>query len=180
MAVSVLVVVGAAVLARALARRLGSWNAGTLAVLAGVGVVAVTYLVLPGVDEIPADFPAGVLWEFRLASIGLHVTAWAAIGLLFGALTDRAPGRNVVATAVRAGSGRRTGGHPPLTTREPTRNAAVRMVRSVPPGRRTGCRRRSDVLDVRPRGRRDRRPQARCCWNQLSWAGAFWSKAGRT
>ena len=92
MAVSVLVVVGAAVLARALARRLGSWNAGTLAVLAGVGVVAVTYLVLPGVDEIPADFPAGVLWEFRLASIGLHVTAWAAIGLLFGALTDRALG----------------------------------------------------------------------------------------
>ena len=65
MAVSVLVVVGAAVLARALAGRLGSWNAGTLAVLAGVGVAVTTYLVLPGVDEIPADFPAGVLWEFR-------------------------------------------------------------------------------------------------------------------
>ena len=92
MAVSVLVVVGAAVLARALARRLGSWNAATLAVLAGVGAVAVTYLVLPGVDETPAGFPAAVLWEFRLASIGIQVTAWAVIGVLFGALTDRALG----------------------------------------------------------------------------------------
>ena len=92
MAVSVLVVVGTAVLARALARRLGSWNAGTLAVLAGVGAVAVAYLVLPGVDETPAGFPADVLWEFRLASIGLHLAAWAAIGLLFGTLTARALG----------------------------------------------------------------------------------------
>lgn len=90
MAVSVLVVVGGAVLARVLARRLGSWNAAVLAVLAGLLVVGVTYLVLPGVDETPAGFSAAGLWQFRLAAIGVQVTAWAALGLVFGALTERA------------------------------------------------------------------------------------------
>lgn len=90
MAMSVLVVVGVAVLARTAARRLGSWNAGILAALAGIGVVAAIHLLLPAVDETPVDYPAGVLWEFRLASLGIQLTAWATIGLLFGFLTDRA------------------------------------------------------------------------------------------
>jgi hypothetical protein len=64
--------------------------------------------------------------------------------------------------------------------RDLARNAAVRRCGPSAVGRRTGCRRRSDVLHVQPRGRRERRPQVRCCWNQLSWAGAFWSNAGRT
>lgn len=100
-AASVLVVVGAGMLARVLAGHLGSWNAAVVAALAGTGAVSLLYVLLPGVDETPAGFPAGVLWEFRLASIGMQLTAWAAIGLLFGALTDRALRRTPGVTHAR-------------------------------------------------------------------------------
>jgi hypothetical protein len=75
---------------RRLAPRLGNWNA----TLAGVGVfaaaVAVAYVLLPGVNEVPADFPAVVLWRFRLASLGTQAVMWTTFGLLFGYLTERA------------------------------------------------------------------------------------------
>jgi len=46
---------------------------------------------------VPADFPAVVLWKFRMASFGLQALMWATLGLLFGWLAERrlkpAPGR---------------------------------------------------------------------------------------
>jgi hypothetical protein len=41
------------------------------------------------IDEVPAGFPADVLWNFRLAAWGIQVVLWASIGLLFGWLTER-------------------------------------------------------------------------------------------
>jgi hypothetical protein len=46
--------------------------------------------VLPGVDEVPRDFPAEVLWRFRLATLGIHAILWSVTGLAFGALAERA------------------------------------------------------------------------------------------
>jgi predicted cobalt transporter CbtA len=46
--------------------------------------------VLPSADETPAAFPAGVLWRFRVASLGIQTVLWTALGLVFGALTQRA------------------------------------------------------------------------------------------
>jgi hypothetical protein len=43
---------------------------------------------LPPVDEVPVNFPASVLWNFRLASIGARAVLWAALGLAFGAMTQ--------------------------------------------------------------------------------------------
>jgi predicted cobalt transporter CbtA len=34
-----------------------------------------------------------LLWQFRLASLGMQLVMWATIGLLFGALTERAASR---------------------------------------------------------------------------------------
>ena len=83
-------------LARRLLPRLGGWDAA----LAGVGafavIVAVAMAVLPAVDEVPAAFPAGVLWRFRLASLGTQAVLWAGFGLLFGWLTERAERRVAV------------------------------------------------------------------------------------
>jgi hypothetical protein len=75
---------------RRFAPRLGGWNAALLA--AGVFIVGATviYLVLPPVNEVPADFSATVLWRFRLASLAIQVTLWSTLGLLFGALAQRA------------------------------------------------------------------------------------------
>jgi hypothetical protein len=34
-----------------------------------------------------------VLWRFRVAALGIQVVLWTTIGLLFGALTERAAAR---------------------------------------------------------------------------------------
>jgi len=87
--ISLLVVIGGIVLARALAPRLGSWNAALLAALGGVVAVGLAYAVLPVIDETPTDFRADVLWQFRIASSAIQLTLWATLGLVFGARTDR-------------------------------------------------------------------------------------------
>ncbi|WP_446210296.1 CbtA family protein [Micromonospora sp. IBSANI012] len=83
-----------AVWAGALAYR--SMRAGTpqwsrcAAALAGfLATVAVGYLLLPSFNEVPADFPAELLWDFRLASLGTQLVMWAGIGLAFAALLHR-------------------------------------------------------------------------------------------
>ena len=53
-------------------------------------VVFVAALLLPVVNEVPDDFPAVVLWKFRIASLGAQLIMWTTIGLVFGALTERA------------------------------------------------------------------------------------------
>jgi hypothetical protein len=88
-ALSLVLAAAAAVAARRLAGRLGWWNA---VLVAGVGYVLVTGLVtavLPAVDETPADFPATVLYDFRIASLGGHVVLWTVLALVFAALADR-------------------------------------------------------------------------------------------
>jgi predicted cobalt transporter CbtA len=87
--ISVASAVVAVYLGRRLAPRFGSWDATLLAVAAFVVFIAAVLYVLPTVDEVPADFPATVLWRFRLASLGTQLVVWTTFGLLFGALTER-------------------------------------------------------------------------------------------
>src|SRR5215203_101768 len=56
---------------------------GTVAVLAGL------LLVLPAASD-PGGFPAGLLWNFRLSSLGTQLVLWTGLGVLFGALCERA------------------------------------------------------------------------------------------
>jgi hypothetical protein len=88
-ALSVIATIAATSTARQLARRIGGWNS---AMIGGVGyliVVAVTMVILPPVNEVPGDFPATTLWNFRLASLGTQAVLWAALGLIFGVLAER-------------------------------------------------------------------------------------------
>ena len=87
---SVLVAVLASGLARTLAARVGTWTAAVAGVAAYLLVVAVGGALLPTVDEIPAGFPAAVLYDFRLASLGTQAMLWAVLGLVFGALVESA------------------------------------------------------------------------------------------
>jgi predicted cobalt transporter CbtA len=98
-AISLAAMVGSASLKRLFVPRFGEWNA-TLMVAAGyVVVVAIAALLLPPINEVPAEFPAGVLWNFRVASLGAQFIMWATLGLLFGALTQRAAGGSSPARA---------------------------------------------------------------------------------
>ncbi|GAA1266294.1 membrane protein [Planotetraspora silvatica] len=78
---------------RRLAPRLGGWNAALVAVGVFAVIIGIIYVVMPAVNEVPADFSATVLWRFRLASLAIQLTVWGTLGLLFGGLTDRALGR---------------------------------------------------------------------------------------
>jgi predicted cobalt transporter CbtA len=88
--ISVLALALAVTLARRLAAQFGTWNAAIMAGLAFTVVIVAVQYGLPAVNEVPEQFPAAVLWRFRIASLGMHAVMWAAIGLLFGALTERA------------------------------------------------------------------------------------------
>ena len=88
-AASVLLAAGAVLLGRRLVARFGSWNGVLLAALGYVVVMGVVGALLPVVDETPAGFPATVLYDFRLASLGGQLMLWTVLGLVFGALVDR-------------------------------------------------------------------------------------------
>ena len=88
-AVSVAAVVGAIVLHTKLARRTDGWTAGLAALAGYVLIIGVTAALLPGIDEVPADFPASVLWHFRIASMGLQLVMWSTFGIAFGYAAER-------------------------------------------------------------------------------------------
>jgi len=78
----------AAMLASPLVARLGAWNGTLIAAAVFVVVAGIASLAMPPVDEVPPGFPANVLWDFRLASIGARVVLWGALGLAFGGMTQ--------------------------------------------------------------------------------------------
>src|SRR4051812_33299644 len=88
-AISLLAGVAATRVRRDALAGLGGWNATLAAAGVFVVVIAAAELILPTVHEVPAGFPADVLWRFRIASLGVNATLWAAIGLGFGAAAER-------------------------------------------------------------------------------------------
>jgi predicted cobalt transporter CbtA len=89
-ALSLLTVLVAWLSARALKAR--GFDAPRRRLMVGAGlvlVVAVLFLSLPAGPS-AEGFPSGVLWAFRFSSLGTQVVFWAALGLLFGWLCERA------------------------------------------------------------------------------------------
>jgi hypothetical protein len=70
--------------------RLGGWNAVLVASAAYLTAITAVALALPAVDEVPGEFPATVLWQFRVAAAGAQLILWATLGLAFGVLAERA------------------------------------------------------------------------------------------
>ncbi|KAA6487256.1 CbtA family protein [Agrobacterium sp. SHOUNA12C] len=74
---------------RRLVARYGSWNG---VILAGIGYfvfIALIQYLLPPINEVPEQFSAIVLWQFRITSLGMHAILWATLGLAFGAWAER-------------------------------------------------------------------------------------------
>jgi predicted cobalt transporter CbtA len=92
-AISLAAMVGSAALKGLLVARFGRWNANLTMAACYIVIVVIAGLLLPVVNEVPEEFPAVVLWKFRIASLGAQVIMWATLGLLFGALTERAVDR---------------------------------------------------------------------------------------
>lgn len=74
---------------RRAAAKLGAWNGSIVGVVVFVAIIAAVQLSMPVINEVPAAFPAVLLWKFRIAAIGMQVIMWTTIGLLFGAMVER-------------------------------------------------------------------------------------------
>lgn len=88
-ALSVVLAVVAVSVGRLLADRWGAWTGGLLGAGGYLAAMAVCAGVMPVVDEVPAEFPASLLWTFRIAALGTQLVLWTALALTFGALADR-------------------------------------------------------------------------------------------
>jgi predicted cobalt transporter CbtA len=89
-AISLATMIAASMLRLRLLARHRAWNAFLIAAAGYLIVVSAVSLALPAINEVPGEFPAVVLWRFRIASAGAQLIMWATIGLAFGALTERA------------------------------------------------------------------------------------------
>jgi predicted cobalt transporter CbtA len=67
------------------------WRQAVAGVAGFVVVVAIGYLLLPKIDEVPGTFPPSLLWNFRLASLGTQAVLWTGLGLAFAALVTPRP-----------------------------------------------------------------------------------------
>lgn len=100
-AASVLLACLALWLARRLSPRQGAFNAYLLSAGAYTAGIAAIMLILPDAGETPQPmrddvgaivypgFPADVLYEFRLVSLGTQLVLWVTIGLVFAVLARR-------------------------------------------------------------------------------------------
>jgi hypothetical protein len=79
-------------LKRLLLPRFGDWSATLMAAPFYIVLVIVAGFVLPAVNEIPESFPAAVLWDFRMASLGAQAIMWTTLAFVFGAAAQRAIG----------------------------------------------------------------------------------------
>ncbi len=87
--VSLGALVAAIQLFRGLVAQRGMWTAALSGVALYGVIVIIAMLLLPAVQEVPENFPAVVLWNFRVANWGIQAVLWATMGLLFGYLTER-------------------------------------------------------------------------------------------
>lgn len=88
-ALSLAAIIGAGMLRLRLQPRLGGWNACLVA--AGVYLVAIALIgaSLPAFNEVPEHFPADLLWDFRLATLGAQLLLYAVVGIGFGVVAER-------------------------------------------------------------------------------------------
>lgn len=87
--ISVIGMVAALNLGRALLERMERWHAIVIAGAAYLAIVVVAYIAMPSINEVPGAFPATLLWSFRTVSLGMQLILWTALALLFGELTER-------------------------------------------------------------------------------------------
>lgn len=76
-------------------KRWGGFNGGLLGAGAYVLILAGILLAMPAINEVPADFPAVVLWKFRVAALGVQGVLWTTIGVSFGLMAEHVLRRSV-------------------------------------------------------------------------------------
>jgi hypothetical protein len=89
MAISVIAAITAIMVGRRMARHWGAWYAGLAAVGGYLLVTLAAVAMMPGINEVPAGFPAQVLFDFRIASFATQLTLWGVLGVALAELGHR-------------------------------------------------------------------------------------------
>jgi predicted cobalt transporter CbtA len=88
-AISLIAAITAILVGRRMARRWGAWYAGLAAVGGYLVVTLAAVALMPGVNEVPAGFPAQVLFNFRIASFATQLALWGVLGVALAELAHR-------------------------------------------------------------------------------------------
>ncbi len=88
MAISIATTLGAWMLASRVARTRGLWNGFLAGFVLYVIVLGLFFQFLPAVSEVPVNFPAVTLWDFRIASAGLQAVLWGGVAIIFGTIAE--------------------------------------------------------------------------------------------
>ncbi|MCW5950976.1 MAG: CbtA family protein [Propionibacteriaceae bacterium] len=89
LAISVIAAALGIYLSRYLLPKLGAWYAGLVGVGVYLVISVIALAVMPRYDEVPADFPASLLYEFRLSSLVTQAVLWGVMGVVLGELSHR-------------------------------------------------------------------------------------------
>ncbi|AYD04408.1 CbtA family protein [Neorhizobium sp. NCHU2750] len=88
MVVSIAAMVVAYLIRSALVARMGGWNASIVAGLCYIAFIAAVQFLLPAINEVPENFSAVTLYNFRIASVGIQAIVWAGTALIFGVMAE--------------------------------------------------------------------------------------------
>jgi hypothetical protein len=97
MAISIATTIGALILRKGTVAKYGAWMGSVIAFAVYLAVICAFFAILPDVNEVPDDFPAAALWDFRIASLGIQTILWGATGLMFGWFMERSMGSSAPA-----------------------------------------------------------------------------------
>ena len=85
---SLFAAIAGAWLVQRLARRIGGIDRWLLGALTFVAVATSIGVLLPPVDEVPANFPASLLWHYRVAALASQIVFWLVTADVFGRLAQ--------------------------------------------------------------------------------------------
>ena len=91
--ISIAAMIAAINLGRSLVGHFDKWHSSIIAGAVYLVVIIIAFVMMPNINEVPAQFPATLLWQFRLSSLGMQLILWTTLGLLFGELTERSMAR---------------------------------------------------------------------------------------
>jgi predicted cobalt transporter CbtA len=89
MAISVIAASAAILLGRRAANRWGTWYGSVAAIAGYLAAMSMIITVMPSYHEVPSGFPASLLYDLRLASLGTRLALWAVLGVALAELISR-------------------------------------------------------------------------------------------
>jgi predicted cobalt transporter CbtA len=89
LAISLIAMVTAVLVGHRLAGRIGGWHAFLASAAGYLAICLIAIALMPAYDEVPADFPANVLFSFRRASLITQLALWATIGIVLAEFVGR-------------------------------------------------------------------------------------------